>query len=268
MFQIKNKVVVVTGASQGIGKHISIEVAKKGAIVVMIARSLKKLKKVELTIKSTQGVCFLIVGDITSKNSVKQSIQKVIEKFGRVDILINNAAIGLFETVADSEQKDIKKVFDTNFFGPIYCIQFVIPHMRKRKKGMIVNISSAISKYSMYHQGIYSASKAALERITEAIGIEEIGFGVKTLLIIPDRTRTQFRNHVAGPKRFARLPFKLPESDPRKVAKKILLAIIKEKNVFHTTIRSRIYHIATAICPKLVGQILERNHYKFLRNIK
>jgi len=261
MIQIKNKVVVITGASQGIGKHLALEFARRGAITIICARSVKRLKEVELTAKHENGNVFSVVLDVTSEISVRSTVNKVIKKYGRIDVLVNNAGVGLFETIAKSKREDIKKVFDTNFFGPLSLMQFVLPHMRKRKQGMIVNISSAISKYSLFHQGIYAASKAALERITESADIEENRFGIKTLLVIPDRTRTHFRKHIVGPKKLARLPFKLPESDPQKVAKKIVDSIVKERCVVHTSLRSRAYHIAASLWPRYVGAML-KNSYK------
>ena len=140
--------------------------------------------------------------------------------------------------------------------------------MRKGKNGLIVNISTAISKHSLFHQGIYSASKAALERITEALSIEEHRSGIKTLLVIPDRTRTNFRNNVLGKKKFTKLPFKLPESSPDLIAKKIVKSIIKGKNISYTSLRSRIYTAASGLCPQFINNLYKKSYHKFVRNLQ
>ena len=131
----------------------------------------------------------------------------VIKKYGKIDILVNNAGIGLFDTIAHSKWDDIKKIFETNLFGHLLCIQLTLPHMQERKSGLVVNVSSTVSKYSLYNQGIYSASKSALERVTEALDVEEYPNGINTLIVIPDRTKTLIRMHSLGQKHLSMLPF-------------------------------------------------------------
>lgn len=266
--QIKNKVVMITGASKGIGKSLAMEFVKNGAIVVLAARSADQLKMLESTLKSYDGEVFSVFLDLTSKKSIESAVKEVIYKYGRIDMLINNAGVGLFDNISDSKNEYVKKLFETNFFGPLFLIQNVLPYMRKRKIGMIVNISSAISKHSLFYQGIYSASKAALERITEALSIEEHKNGIKTLLVIPDRTRTNFRSNVLGNKKFAKLPFKLPESSPDSIAKKIIKSIVKGKSISYTSLRSRIYTAASGLCPQFINNLYKKSYRKFVRNLK
>lgn len=268
MYEIKNRVVIITGASSGIGKSLALEFAREGAITVIAARSVKKLRKLAHILKSYNPKIFPIFLDLTSRDSIQSMVQKVIRKYGRIDILINNAGVGLFENVANSRWKDINKLFVTNFFGPLFCIQIVLPYMRKKKRGLVINISSAISKYSLYHQGIYSASKSALERITEALDIEEHKNGIKTLLVIPDRTKTRFRKNILGRKKFARLPFKLPESSSDLIAKKIITSIIKGKGICYTSLRSRTYSIASSLYPGFINKVYKKSHDMFIRNLK
>ena len=265
MYDIKNKVVIITGAGGGIGSPLSFEFGKNGAVVVIAARSLEKLKRLETLLMVHNIKVFPVVLDLTSKDSIRSMIKKILKKYGRIDILVNNAAVGLFETVGDSRQNDIKKLFETNLFGPLLCIQLVLPHMRKRKNGLIVNMSSAVSKHSLYHQGIYSASKAALERVTEAVSIEEYKNGIKTLLVIPDRTKTAFRSNVLGSKKYAKLPFKLPESKPKKVAEKIINAIKRGNAVYYTSLRGKAYSIASGLYPEVISEIYKKSYGKFTK---
>ena len=268
MVELKNRVVVVTGATGGIGKCLALGLAKRGAIVVIAARSVKNLEKLKSLIKPYNNKIFPIFLALTSRNSIKSMVDKVIKKYNRIDILINGAGIGLFANIAKSNWSDIKKLFETNFFGPLLCIQLVSSHMRKRKNGLIVNISSAISKHSLYHQGIYSASKAALERITEAFNIEEHKNGIRTLLVIPDRTKTKFRDHVLGKRKFAKLPFKLPESRPDYVANKIIESILKDKSLCYTSLRGRTYSAVSGISPVLINRLYKKSYYNFIKKLK
>ena len=268
MMQIKNKVVIITGASRGVGKSLAKEFSSWGAITVITARSIAKLKEVESELKHNNAKVYPIAFDVTSKKSIKSMVDEVIQKYGRVDILVNNAALAFYEEIADSKWDDIKKLFQTNFFGPLQCIQMVLPHMKKRGNGLIVNLSAPISKYSIHHQGIYAASKAALERMTEALDIEEGEYGIKTLIAVIDRTKTGMTKHAIGPKKYARLPYNFQESDPDTVAKKIVRSVIKGDKVCFMSKRSWAFSIASALYPQLINKMFEKSHKKFITSLK
>ncbi len=264
MTSIKGKVVVITGASRGIGKAIADECLSRGAIVIIASRSKpsnspypSKGSTVKKNRKAEHIPC-----DITSGSSIKSLIKKVAFKHGRIDVLINNAAIGLFETLADSRENDVRLVFETNVLAPLRLIQLVLPRMRRQKQGCIVNISSAIAKHSLYHQGVYSSSKAALERITEALAIEEAKNGITALLVVPDRTKTSFRAHALGSKKDTVLPYSLPESDPLRVARIVIDAVEKGKSTCFTSLRSRIFTYGAALLPGLVSRIFTREYLR------
>lgn len=266
--EIKNKIVIITGASRGIGRSLAKEFSNMGAITVITARSMDKLKEVESELKRNDAKVHSIALDLTSKKSIKSMVNEVMQRYGRIDILVNNAALAFYEEIADSKWDDIKKLFDTNFFGPLQCIQMVLPYMKKRKKGLIINISAPISKYSLHHQGIYAASKAALERITEAVDIEENKYGIKTLTAIIDRTKTDMKKNALGPKKYARLPYNLQEADPDNVAKKIVRSVMKGKSICFMSKRSRAFTIASALYPQLINKMFKKSHKKFIAGLK
>ncbi|HIH92402.1 TPA: SDR family NAD(P)-dependent oxidoreductase [Candidatus Woesearchaeota archaeon] len=253
MTSIKGKVVVITGASRGIGKAIADECLKKGAIVVIASRSKPQGRQAGEQRKAEHIFC-----DVTSSKSLQFLVRKVISGHDRIDILINNAAIGLFETIAASKEQDVRAIMETNVLAPLHLTQLVLPHMRQRKSGLIVNISSAIAKHSLYYQGVYSASKAALERLTEAIAIEEAGNGISALLIVPDRTKTAFRMRALGSKKNAPLPLTLPESDPSRVARTITAAIERGTSICYTSLRSRIFAYAAALSPGIISRTFRK----------
>ncbi|MBI2559312.1 SDR family NAD(P)-dependent oxidoreductase [Candidatus Woesearchaeota archaeon] len=266
--QIENKVVVITGASRGIGKSLAREFSRNGAITVITARSIGKLKEVESELKHNSAIVHPIAFDVTSKKSIESMINEVIRKYGRIDVLVNNAALAFYEEIADSKWDDIDKLFKTNFFGPLQCIQTALPYMKKRRKGLIVNISAPISRYSLHHQGVYSASKAALERITEALDIEEGKYGIETLIAIIDRTKTDIKKYALGPKKYARLPYNLQEADPDAVAKKIVRAVIRGDRVCFMSKRSWVFGILSVVCPQFINKMFKKSHSKFISSLK
>jgi short-subunit dehydrogenase len=251
--QINGSVAVITGASSGIGRALSIELGLRGAIVVLAARSKEKLEETALILSGYGIKHTTIPFDITSDTSIQKLLRTTIEKHKRIDIFVNNAGVGLFQNIAHSTPKDMQMVFNTNFWGPLKIMQQLMPAF---SGGMLVNISSAAAKYSPYQQGIYAASKAALERITEAMGLEEQR--VKTLLVIPDRTETPFMQNVVGPKENAKLALDLKFASTEAVAKRVVNAIAKDKSVCYTTLKARIYTVLGAVYPALVKKILSK----------
>ena len=250
---IQGKIAVVTGASSGIGRALAVELGLRGARVVIAARSAEKLAETAAILNGYGIEHLSIPFDITAESSIKNLIATIKRECGSVDIFVNNAGVGLFENIVDSTQKDMDAVFETNFWGPLNILQHIVPTM---SGGMVVNISSAAAKYAPYQQGVYAASKAALERMTEALGIEQKN--IKTLLVIPDRTDTPFMKHVVGPREKATLALQLKFSPAEAVAKKIARAIEKEKSVCYPTLKARIYALLSALAPGLVKAIITK----------
>lgn len=261
MKSFENKVVVITGASRGIGKELAALFLKSKAYVAICSRDSVQLKKAEIELlkyckNSDDLLCSST--DLSDLNSAKDFMNSVIKKFGKIDILVNNAALGLFQDIADVSIGDAKKLFEINFFAPLVLTQLALPLMRKQKSGYIVNISSIISKYSVYHQGIYAASKSALDRMTESLRAEEAKNGIVTLSVWPDRTKTDFRQYVLGPKENAHLPQNLKENSPADIAQRIYDAIKAERFVLYTTVMSRIYSLLSFFAPVVVRHVMRR----------
>ncbi len=251
---VKGKIVVITGASSGIGRALSVELGLRGATVVLVARSQDGLEETASLLAGYDLEHMIVPCDVTSEASIQNLIKTVIERYQTIDIFVNNAGVGLFEDVILSAQEDIDTVFATNLWGPLSVMRHIVPYMRG---GMVVNISSAAAKYAPYRQGIYAASKAALERLTEAVGLEESH--IKTLLVIPDRTDTPFMQNVVGPKERATLALQLQFASVEMVAKKIARAIEKEKRVCYTTLKARVYSMLSAVSPGTVAWILKKS---------
>jgi len=171
------KVVFITGGSSGIGKSIGEYLTNKGYNVYGTSRTPEKYKN--------EASFTLLQMDVTNMESVSKAISEVIEKEGRIDVLINNAGIGITGPIEETPDFEIKKAFDTNFHGPINIIKAVLPYMRKEGKGHILNITSIAAYMGLPYRGIYSATKAALEITIEAFRMETLQFGIQMTNIAP-----------------------------------------------------------------------------------
>ncbi len=261
MKSFTNSVVIITGASRGIGKELASIFLENGARVAICGKDSIRLAVAQQELlkvcqSSEQLLCLPV--DVADLKQGKDFIDKVLKQFGRIDILINNAAVGMFQDIADVAITDVTKLFETNFLAPLTFIQATLPTMRTQKSGYIINLSSVISKHSVFHQGIYAASKSALDRLTESIRAEEGSHGIKTMTVWPDRTRTDFRKHVIGPKDQARLQQNLKENDPAVIARRIFHAIAKGKHQFYTSIMARIYGLLSFFAPFVVRHVMRK----------
>ncbi len=173
---IMNKIILITGASSGIGKAIGEFLHHKGLVVYGTSRNPEKI---------TNSVFPLIALDVRNSDSIQAAVTKVIAISGRLDILINNAGIGITGPLEEIPMEEIKANFDTNFFGPIAVMQAVLPQMRKQESGLIINISSIAGYMGLPYRSIYSASKGALSIVTEALRMEVKSFGIHITDVAP-----------------------------------------------------------------------------------
>jgi NAD(P)-dependent dehydrogenase (short-subunit alcohol dehydrogenase family) len=179
-----NKVVLVTGASSGLGRALAIALTEKGYRVFGASRNPQGFEKyTQLRI------------DVQDDDSVKEGIQQVIDQAGRIDAVINNAGIGIAGPLEQLSMANIQRVFDTNVYGIIRVSQAALPHMRQAQGGRIINISSVAAEVALPYRSIYSASKAAVDRITEALRLEVERFGIEVCAIQAGDIRTPINDH-------------------------------------------------------------------------
>ncbi len=171
-----SKVILITGASSGIGKSIGEYLFKKGMTVYGTSRNPQE--------KEINGLKMISL-DVTDIESINNAIEKVIANENRIDVLINNAGMGITGPIEDTPTDEMRKVFDTNFFGAIDMMKAVLPQMRKQRKGLIVNITSIAGYMGLPFRGVYSATKGALELITEATRMEVKPFGIDITNVAP-----------------------------------------------------------------------------------
>ena len=185
------KVVIITGASRGFGELIAKKFQKENFQVIATMRninsspSLKKLKNVD--IKRL---------DVTVKSDIKNVVDYTVEKYGRIDILINNAGYGAFGFLEEASDEEIRNQFNVNYFGLIDCIKGVLPQMRKQKDGVIVNISSIAGRFGLPFTSLYNSSKFAVEGLTECLHYELSLFGIDIKTVAPGSFRTGFHDSI------------------------------------------------------------------------
>lgn len=171
-----SKVILITGGSSGIGKAIGEFLFHKGFTVYGTSRNPDKI---------TNSLFPLIALDVRNTESIKHAVEKVIAISKRIDVVINNAGVGITGPLEEIPTEEIKNNFETNFFGPIEVIKAVLPQMREQKSGLIINITSIAGYMGLPYRGVYSASKGALEIITEAISMEVKAFGINVVNVAP-----------------------------------------------------------------------------------
>jgi 3-oxoacyl-[acyl-carrier protein] reductase len=172
MFSLKDKVAVVTGASQGIGRDTALALAEAGAKVAVAARNEEKLAALAAEVAARGGEAFAVKMDVAEAEQVKSGFKQVLEKFGRLDILVNNAAVTRDGLAMRMKQEDWDAVIRTNLTGAHLCIQQALPPMMKARAGRIINITSVVAQSGNAGQANYVAAKAGLIGLTKAIAIE------------------------------------------------------------------------------------------------
>ncbi len=199
--ELQGKVVVVTGASMGIGEALAKIFAEQGASVVLSARNVARLEAARVRIGHTErtAVCAC---DVSKSADIHKLVEFTRQRFGRVDVWINNAGYGLMDSVATASLEEVRRLFDTNLFGAIECLQAVVPLMKQQGSGTVINISSVAGTISVPYSGIYSASKHAMNAIGRAARMELEGTGVNVLTVCPGYIATDFAvNAVKGNER-------------------------------------------------------------------
>jgi hypothetical protein len=191
----KNKVVLITGASSGIGKQTAIEFAKLGSSIILVARRKNKLEQVENELKQFNVNTLVCVCDVSKKDQVDELSKIVLQKFDSVDILVNNAGFAIYGLVSDLSINEIESQMETNYFGMIYCVKNFLPLMLKKKSGHIVNVASVGASFSVPGVSSYCATKFAMLGFSEGLKHELYGTGVGLTVVSPIMVRTPLFEH-------------------------------------------------------------------------
>ena len=195
----EQKVAVVTGSSTGIGFETSLLLARNGFYTYATMRNTKKSETIEKIASKENLPLKVLPLDVDSLDSVRNTIDKILDEKNKIDILVNNAGYGLFGALEDISIQEVKQQFETNFFGAIRTIKQVLPSMREEKNGMIINVSSIAGVAGFPAECIYVSSKFALEGLSESISYELGPHGIKVILIEPGVINTNFVPNIKFP---------------------------------------------------------------------
>ncbi|MCL4418956.1 SDR family oxidoreductase [Patescibacteria group bacterium] len=223
---IKNKVVIITGASSGIGLATAILLTQKGAKVALVARSKEKIENISKELP----LSFPVTADVSKENNVREMVDKVKNHYGRIDILINNAGRGYDAPVEKTQTDKFRQLFELNVVGPLVAMQAVIPIMRKQGGGMIINISSGTSLMYLPNMSAYSSTKRMLNGFSLTAREELKKDNIIVSVVYPYITLTDFEKNMLGGSDFAQSNQEgnnnLPPADSAEfIAEKILEVI-------------------------------------------
>jgi NAD(P)-dependent dehydrogenase (short-subunit alcohol dehydrogenase family) len=228
---IRDKVVLITGASAGIGLASARRFAAEGARLVMAARSAGALDQIIEEIRQQGREAIAWPTDMRNRAEVDGLANSAFQKFGRIDVLINNAGQAAAGTIAEVGVDDFRQIFDLNVFGPLFAMQAVIPKMRQNGGGVIINISSMVSKMHIPGLGAYAATKAALNLLSDTARQELLPENIRVITVYPRMTATDFGRNSLGIRQMRtsqRTSSSMSLDSAEFVADKILEAALKE----------------------------------------
>ena len=197
MNRLLGRVAIVTGAGRGIGRAIALRYSQEGAAVVLAARTSAQIDEAAAEIESAGGRALAIQCDVSSESDVDRLVDATVRQFGRIDILVNNAAVNLPPT--DLTEIDLavwRRVIDVNLTGAFICTRAVLPHMKVLGSGVVLNMSSVGGRRGAAGRGPYRASKAALINFTETIGAEGVEYGVRAVCLCPGGVDTDMMREI------------------------------------------------------------------------
>jgi short-subunit dehydrogenase len=254
--QIADKVIIVTGASSGIGRATALALARERARLVLVARREPLLVQLREEIRKFNEVPEVLTLDLAKRANVETMIDEAHRRFGRIDVLINNAGIGFFGTVEHTPPVVVREIFQLNFEAPLIASQLVAPIMRSQGAGHIINISSIAGKRGLPLAGIYCATKFALNGVTEALRLELKASGIDVSLINPASTRTEFHEHVIRGDVLSRFKPLGPVQSVEVVADAVVQCIRRPRPEVYPNRVSRFVVWANALAPALVDKFM------------
>jgi short-subunit dehydrogenase len=255
MKEFKDKVAVITGASSGIGKQLAFDLASLGCKVVLIARNKENLLKAKKEIGQIKTEVMAISCDVTDKKQVKEMAEQVLKKFGRIDLLINDAGYGNYRKIDDAAIEDFESMMATNYLGTVYCIKSFLPVMRRQGEGHIVNIASMVALIGFPGFSAYGASKWAVLGFSESLYNELYGSSINLTVVCPSGVDTNFFSNPTFDS-YKRLGVKMLK--PVEVSRATINAIKGDKFFVVVPSHRKIIRLIKAIAPGLVNSVLRK----------
>jgi short-subunit dehydrogenase len=259
---MKDKTVIITGASSGIGRACAEVFSGLGARVVIAARNEDKLKEIAQNLRDKNREVLPVKADVSIENDCRNLVDQSIKRFGKVDVLINNAGISMRGLFKDTSLEVIRKLMEVNFWGTVYCTRHALPHLLKAK-GSVVGVSSIAGFQGLPGRTGYSSSKFAMHGFLETLRVEHLMDGLHVMIAAPGFTATNVRKVALGPD--GKTQGESPRDEgsmmsPEKVAKIMARGIAKKKRVIVMTGQGKL----TVLLRKLAPRWLDKLTYRML----
>ena len=258
---IAGKVIIVTGASSGIGRAVALALAQERARMALVARREALLISLANEVRNAGGIATVFPLDLRERAQVQKMVSLTLEQFGRIDVLINNAGFGYLGTVEETPAAVVREIFDLNFEAPLFASQLVIPIMKGQGGGHIINISSVVGRRGLPLNGIYCATKFALQGISESLRLEVKDAGIEVSIVNPAATVSEFGDHVRRGRVKAKFKPTGAVQSAEEVAQSIVECIRRPKLEVYPNRRSRLLTWASALSPAVVDRVLA-SYYK------
>jgi short-subunit dehydrogenase len=260
----KDKVVIITGASSGIGKALALEFGGRGARVVMAARSAERLENAAGEVKAKGAEVLTVVTDVSKEEDCRRLIDRTVAEYGGIDVLINNAGISMRALFEKTELKVIRQLMEVNFWGTVYCTSHALPYLLERK-GSLAGISSIAGYKGLPGRTGYSASKFAMHGFLETLRIENMKKGLHVLIACPGFTASNIRNTALNGK--GEVQGESPRDEGKmmpatEVARRIAGAILKRKHRLTLTAQGKLTVLLNKFFPKLVDKLVYKHMAK------
>jgi NADP-dependent 3-hydroxy acid dehydrogenase YdfG len=196
---IRGKVIVITGASSGLGEAAARRLSAEGATVVLGARRTERLASLSRELGTKRGKSLVVATDVTNRAQVQKLVDSAVETFGRIDVLINNAGVMPLSPLANLKVDEWDRMIDVNIKGVLYGIAAALPHMQREKAGHIINVSSVAGHKVGPTFAVYSATKHAVRTLTEGLRMEVKPYNIRTTIISPGAVATELLNGISDP---------------------------------------------------------------------
>ncbi len=261
---LKGAVVLVTGASSGIGMYSALEFAHKGARLALAARRKERLEKVAAEIERMGGEALVVPADVSRAGDVDEMVARTVEHYGTVDVLLNNAGYGILSPIEETTAEEMRHILDVNYMGTYMATRAVLPVMKRAGRGHIINVSSVAGTRGLPYMGAYCVTKAAQKSLTEALRIELAGTGIYVSVVYPVFTETEFFD-VMKNKTGRRLSApSLFTQTAEHVARRIVRCAENPRPEVLPFPLARVLIFMNALAPGLVDFVLKRYYKSFL----
>jgi NAD(P)-dependent dehydrogenase (short-subunit alcohol dehydrogenase family) len=266
--RLSDQVVVITGASSGIGRETAVMLGERGASVVLAARNETALREVAKEVERLGGSAAVVVTDVAEWPQVERLAQTAVDRFGRIDTWVNNAAVSIYATVEASTIEEIERVLQVNLRGQIYGMKAALPHLSRQGQGTIINVASALAERGVPLQAAYCAAKHGIKGFTESLRLELARDhpGIVLTLIEPSSINTPLFSHARSKLGVKPQPIP-PVYEPRVVAETILFAIEHPRRTIVAGGSGKMLVLAEKLSPTLVDWYLLQNERGFRQQV-